>query len=399
MKILSAVVIFISSYSAIANLNFSKDFSLKPVKVESLMTKLTSEILAASNLPKELEFEQKNYVIDYSLDKTLEKFLRKELRRYSSDYASVVIIDNNTSKIISAIDYTRKNKSFGKNLTFSSTHPAASVFKVVTGVDLIQNHNIIEDTPFTYNGKATTLYKYQLKNKQNKWTRKSSFEQVFAKSNNVIFAKAALAHSNFKSLTKTAKRLGFEQDILPFLKLDPSRIFSQNTDYGLAELASGFNDETMISPVHGAVIASIIANNGILKKPSIVNSVKDLQRGRLIWEVKEEEDRVISQETAERMQSMMELAVSKGTARSAFRKAKSKRLKSYSIGGKTGTLTGGIPFGKRDWFISYAMPKSGDDKGISVCVMIVNLKKWYVKSSVLAKNIIEYYYSRKKTIN
>ena len=80
-------------------------------------------------------------------------------------------------------------------------------------------------------------------------------------------------------------------------------------------------------------------------------------------------------------------------------KDKRKRvLNSLNIGGKTGTITGGLPYGKRDWFVSYAIPKNNFDKGISLCVMIVNVKKWYIKSPVLAKNIIEYYYSRVQKI-
>ena len=43
-----------------------------------------------------------------------------------------------------------------------------------------------------------------------------------------------------------------------------SRIFNDDSSYGLAELASGFNKGTMMSPVHGAIIASVIANGGVL---------------------------------------------------------------------------------------------------------------------------------------
>jgi len=70
-----------------------------------------------------------------------------------------------------------------------------------------------------------------------------------------------------------------------------------------------------------------------------------------------------------------------------------RRIKNIDVAGKTGSITGGIPFGKRDWFVSYAKPndKTGDN-GISVCVMIVNVKKWYIKSTYLAKKIIQYYY-------
>lgn len=396
---LTSLFLMTFSASLMANMNFSKDFSLKEIEVDSFSSELSSFVFSNTTWPELFAFQKRSYVIDYTVDAGLEKYIKKELRRYSSDYASVVVIDNNTGKILSAGDYTRSIKSYGKNLTFSATNPAASIFKVITSADLIENHEIKEDAAFTYNGRATTLYKYQLKNKKNKWTRKTTLKRAFARSNNVVFAKAASAHSSFESLTKTAQKFGFNKDLLQFLDMGQSRLFTENTSYGLAEMASGFNSDTMMSPVHGAIIASIMANDGVLKTPYIINSIREGDKERYTWKAEKDLKRIISKEAADKMRNLMELTVSKGTARSAFRRAKKRKLKNFIIGGKTGSLTGGVPYGKRDWFVSYAMPKDGTDKGISVCVMNVNLKKWYIKSSALAKNIIEYYYSRKPVIN
>ncbi len=91
----------------------------------------------------------------------------------------------------------------------------------------------------------------------------------------------------------------------------------------------------------------------------------------------------------------MELTVRRGTARGAFRRMKRSIKSKLDIGGKTGSITGGVPFGKRDWFAAYATPKNRVlGKGISISVMNVNVKKWYIKSTYLAKNIIEFYYKK-----
>ena len=67
-----------------------------------------------------------------------------------------------------------------------------------------------------------------------------------------------------------------------------------------------------------------------------------------------------------------------------------RRIKNIEVAGKTGSITGGVPYGKRDWFVSFAKRKGQEeDSGISVCIMIVNVKKWYVKSTFLAKKIID----------
>jgi hypothetical protein len=90
----------------------------------------------------------------------------------------------------------------------------------------------------------------------------------------------------------------------------------------------------------------------------------------------------------------MEYTISNGTARKSFKKFDKSLKKLLKIGGKTGSITGGIPYGKRDWFSAFAMPlNSSLGNGIAISVMNINVKKWFVRSTFLAKNIIELYYN------
>lgn len=379
-----------------ANFNFYKDLSLREVDWDHFSSDLTRSVFAENIWPEKIQSEDREYKINYTFDETLTKYAKRELRRYGSDYASVVVLDNNTGKILTAIDYTKKGRKFGKNLTFSSTNPAASVFKVITAAEVMENSNVDHSSLFTYNGKATTLYKYQLKDKKTKWTRRIQFENAFARSNNVVFGKVAIQNTTTKDLISMAEKFGFNENITQLLEIGNSSVYNKSGNFQLAELASGFNRKTLISPIHGAVIASIIANEGVYKKPTIVSEIWDTMLNRKVWESKLDFEQALSPETGKEMQVLMEKTVRSGTARGAFRPWKMKRVSNIKVGGKTGTITGGLPMGKRDWFISYAMPKDNDseDKGISVCVMIVNVNKWYIKSTKLAKNIIEYYYRR-----
>lgn len=398
-KLFVVSLLYLFSFVAQANFNFYKDLSLRPVDMEKFGDALTEKIFSEKiEWPEILSFEDKNYKIDYTINSDLTNYVKKRMRYYRSDYASVVVLDNNTGKVLTAIDYTRSTKNFGHSLTFSSTSPAASLFKVITAADLIENSEIDKESMFTYRGRSTTLYKYQLEDKKSKWMRRIPFEKAFAYSNNVVFGKAAIHNTDYKSLATMANKFGFNQDILQVINPGTSKLFSKTNEYGLAELASGFNRKTLISPVHAAVIASIIANNGILIHPTLVDQVHTVEHERKIWEAGFKADRVLSPESSKEMQQMMELTVKRGTARGAFRPWRTKKvMKTLDIGGKTGTITGGIPYGKRDWFISYAKKSDQEeDRGISVAVMIVNLEKWYVKSAVLAKDIIQHYYS---TIN
>lgn len=392
MRIL-ILLAFLFSFDTSANFNFSKDLSFKNFDIERFRKELSTMVFNSEEWPSIFESEKRKYNIKYTINEKLEKQVKKYLRRYRSDYASIVIVDNNTGKILTAMDYDKKEKDFGVSLSFSSTNPAASVFKVITAADLLENTETSKETKFTYNGRSSTLYKYQLKNKKNRWTRSIPFKKAFARSNNVVFGKAAIQKSNPSSLIKMANKFGFNNDLLQLLDAGESRVLLANNEYSLAELASGFNKKTMISPLHGAMIASVIANDGVFKQPTVIENIVDEKQNREVWKPKYMLRRVISENSASEIKDMMELTVKRGTARGAFRPWKMKRIKNIEVGGKTGSITGGVPFGKRDWFISYAKPKNdASDKGISVCVMIVNVKKWYIKSTYLAKKIIQYYY-------
>ena len=392
MKYFSLVLIFFT-FNASANFNFSKDLSFKNFDIERFRKELSSMVFNSEEWPSTFNVNKRDYGIKYSINKKLEKQVRRYLNRYRSDYTSIVIVDNNTGKILTAIDYDKKEKDFGVSLSFSSTNPAASVFKVITAADLLENTKTSKETKFSYNGRSSTLYKYQLKDRKNRWTRSIPFKKAFARSNNVVFGKAAIQNSTSTSLLKMANKFGFNNDLLQLLDAGESRLLIADNEYQLAELASGFNKKTMISPLHGAMIASVIANDGIFIQPTVIDSIVDTKQDREVWKPKYVLRRVISEDSASEIKDMMQLTVKRGTARGAFRPWKLKKIKNIEIGGKTGSITGGVPYGKRDWFISYAKPKNdASDKGISVCVMIVNVKKWYIKSTYLAKKIIQYYY-------
>lgn len=382
---------------AVAGYNFAKDFSLQKVNLDLLAQRITHEVFAIEQWPSTVRYDGREYQLDYGFDEGLTARVKKLMRRYPSDYTSVVVIENKTGKILTAIDYDKKQRKYGKNITFSSTHPAASIFKVITAANLLEEGKVDIDTPFRFNGRSSTLYKSQLRNrKPNRWTRKIDFAKAFAMSNNVVFGKAAINNLSYEQLNKMAYKFGFNDNVTSILKTSNSKLFSDNDEYGLAELASGFNRQTMISPVHGATIASVAANGGIMKSASVISKITDIESGRVIWERSPKSQVVMSPEPVQKLREMMELTVKRGTARGSFRRW-IRRNPAFHVGGKTGSITGGLPYGKRDWFISYASPSENLEEGISICVMIVNIEKWYIKSTLFAREVIDYYFKKKRS--
>lgn len=360
-------------------------------KVKVLKKEVNQKILT-DEWPEELSFGEERYEVNYTKNEKLEKYVKKLLRRYRSDYSTIIVIDNNTGDILSAVGYNKSDRKFANHLAFSTTHPSASLFKIITSATLLENGNVDNDTKFAYRGKGTTLYRYQLKPRYDRWTRHQTLENAFAHSNNVVFGKAAISKINGTSIYHMANKFGFNQRLMDGFNLSASVFNMPTNQYHLAELASGFNKQTFISPIHAALLSSIVANDGVMKKPRLIKAIHD-EEGKLVWNNPEDEEKVLGPTVSLKLKEMMELVVKKGTARRVKRGLRRRIKNNLEIGGKTGSITGGIPYGKRDWLTLFAKPKDEiGDKGISIAVMNINVKKWYVRSSFLAKKVINYYY-------
>ena len=110
-------------------------------------------------------------------------------------------------------------------------------------------------------------------------------------------------------------------------------------------------------------MCSTIANGGTYIKPRIVKAKIDSETG----ERKEIEvvtkDRVISEETAKNVLSMMESVVAEGTG-------KNSQVKGYRIGGKTGTSEDGVNTGK--YVTSFIGVAPISDPSVAILITLYN---------------------------
>ncbi|MBF0362523.1 MAG: hypothetical protein HQK49_16005 [Oligoflexia bacterium] len=397
-----------------SNLNLSlKQIPIKDIKDKGLTKDNSNSLLNNLKLvPPAFEyshsqiitFGNKTFEVVYTVDSQLTNYINNLLLKFHPDYSAVVVIDNNTGKIISATGFQKDGNKIVPSLAFSNTNPCASLFKIVTAAALIQDCRVDPETMFTYLGRSTTLYRYQLKMKNNRAGRPQSLKKAFATSNNVIFGKAVLQYCNKKELDGMAYKFGFNQNLMDEIGLSPSIVdisnSSQNNSLNnyddqveLASFASGFNTQTLISPVHAALLSSVLANDGILIYPTIISKVIDKESSINIWEKIPTETRVVNVDVARKLKEMMGLTIKEGTARKSFRRLRRVIDQELMIGGKSGSITGGTPQGKRNWFTAFAAPKNPSyGKGISISVMNIGVEDVSVKPAYLARSIIEFYF-------
>ena len=102
------------------------------------------------------------------------------------------------------------------------------------------------------------------------------------------------------------------------------------------ELATmSFGQRFKITPLQMITAASAIANDGVLVQPQIVEKITNTDTGEVTTFDTKTVRQVLSKETADKVASMMESVVTKGTGGRV--KENIPALSGYSIGGKTGT--------------------------------------------------------------
>lgn len=342
-----------------------------------------------NNYPTEAEirFMGKNekFSFEYTFDRTLQKQADDLLKAYKPDYGAIVVIDSLTGRVM-ALSSFQKGAPAPVNLNLKSTFPAASVFKIVTASAAVDRYKLSPDTLIMFNGANHTLYKKNVMyTNVNRWTREITLREAFARSINTVFGRLTFEKMQPKDIEDYAIRFGFNTQIQSDLPFDLS--FTQIPDeksFHLAEIASGYNRVTTMSPIHGALIASSVAAGGAMRVPYVIQKVRN-QKGQVVFDSEPVTAAVtLSGEGAERLRDLMEATITEGTSRKSFRPLlKDRKFSELELGGKTGSLMGTQPKGKVDWFVGYGI--GGDSDRLSVAAITVNVNYWTVKSSHLAQ--------------
>lgn len=355
--------------------------------------RITSNHLKLDSFP--VFKDGKNYNLQFTLDRELQERVEETYQRYDPSYAAFVALDPDTGKILAMVDYASEKHE--GNLALQATFPAASVFKVVTSAAAMGDGKIRPNALFPVNGRYTTLYKSNLREVVNRWTRFITIEEAFAKSVNSVFGKIAMNRVGPGALQKYADNFGFNQKIPFDMPIEMGSVSVPTDDeFGLAESGSGYTRKQTLNPVQGALIAASMVNGGRIPSPYLVSEVTD-GSGEKVYEAEPNGSlfRPVDQETAKHLALLAEQTITRGTARREFRDYNHHPILSkLFIGGKTGSLSGTAPAGKYDWFVGFAQSSSDPKKKIAFASMIVNRKYWKVKSYYVAREAIIHHFRK-----
>ncbi|GAA1166708.1 penicillin-binding protein 2 [Streptomyces hebeiensis] len=255
------------------------------------------------------------------------------------------------------------------NRALRETYPPGSTFKILTAAAALEN-GVVTDV----DAKTDAVSPYPLPLSTNKIGSeagdavcgKASMKTAMQHSCNNVFLDAASKVGEEK-MRETAEKFGFNTDVydedfgdmLATKSLYPAELDKPGT--ALTGMGQGSLTST---PMQMAMVTAALANDGKLMQPYIVDELRGPDLSTLEKNEPKLKSQAVSEETARKVQEMMEFTAAEGSAKRAL-------IDGITVGGKTGTAQRGVnvrdevPYG---WFVSYG--KKADGQSVAVSVFI-----------------------------
>jgi peptidoglycan glycosyltransferase len=321
----------------------------------------------------------------------------REILDQLGEKAAIVVMNPKTGEILSLVSYpdfnletierdyaaiVEKNEGSFYNSAMQGGFTPGSIQKIISAASIIEN-GIDQDYKDTGEEEAGG---HPIRNAGGKSYGNIDLNDAITFSVNTYFANKAIVLGKEK-MGETAENFLFNKEInfdlnTGNVKFSKSRFnYEQWDNQALAAASIGQADVT-VTPLHMAMIASTIANDGKMMRPYLVSKVVAQDGSEVMTRQPEELIQSVSPETANQIKDMMVNSVNRGTSKSA-------RLRSFQIAGKTGTAERSKEKTINNaWFVGFA---PADDPQVAVAVIVENVE--YLGGEIaapVAKDIIRF---------
>lgn len=246
------------------------------------------------------------------------------------------------------------------NRATQGLYPPGSTFKIITALEYIrENPENIDKYSFRCPG-----YFKQGENRINCYHGLShgqvDFKRSFAKSCNSSFANIGMELDR-KAFAETLDGLLFGRELPLTIRYNRSSmaVSEEISDYDMMQTSIG-QGKTQITPIHLNMITCAIANDGILMKPYMIDSVVS-NDGKTVKSFRPQQyGRLLKSDEAEVLRKLMTAVVEEGTATKISGRE-------YTAAGKTGSAEyGNVKGNSHAWFTGFAPAENPE-----VCVTII----------------------------
>ena len=298
--------------------------------------------------------------IDMTIQSIAEKYLEDAcIDNKCTDGGNIIIEDPNTGDILAMATYpfydlnkpyevnnvdvlSDKEKSLAlqamwRNKAIADTYEPGSTFKLVTTSAALEEKIAETDKEGAYSCTGSiTIANARIKCWRYYRPRGSqSLRQALMNSCNPVFIGLG-QKLGVDTYYNYLDKFGFLNKTGIDLPGEAKGIFLDKSKVGPVELATiSFGQRFEVTPVQMITMVSTIANGGERMKPRLVKETVDMQTGEKQEILPENTGKVISEETAKSVLSMMQSVVAEGTGKNA-------QVIGYNVGGKTGTSEDGV---------------------------------------------------------
>lgn len=245
------------------------------------------------------------------------------------------------------------------NRALQGLYPPGSTFKIVTALAYLQQNGSLDDFYFDCQGELTNG-NYTIHCAGNAVHGEQTFAEAFANSCNCAFAQMGM-DLNKNQFTEMSKTLGFGEKLN--LEL-PSAVSKFNVDKTTADAlmmqTSIGQGNTTMTPIHLAMVAGAVANNGTAMTPNFVKRIENYTGTQVSTGKSKEFGRFMSRDEASQIKELMKGVVENGTG---------QKLSDLGIpiAGKTGSAEhGDMTEPTHSWFVGFSDTGEND---IVVCVI------------------------------
>ena len=273
--------------------------------------------------------------IDENIQYIVEKEIAGAADQTHAKGISIIVMDPRSGEILAMGNYPTFNPNeYSKyppqawvNRAVSHTYEPGSTFKIVTAASAFEEGLADPGEVIDCQMGAINVYGRIVHD----WKKFGllTVKEIMKNSSDVGAIKLGLRVGD-ERFAEHIERLGFGKLTnidLPGEERGLSKPASRWTKSSIGSIAMG--QEIGVTPLQIVRMVSAIGNGGILYQPYVVKKVQHPQNG-ILGETEPRGERVISAETAAKLQDMLESVVTDGTA-------KSGKLDGYTAAGKTGT--------------------------------------------------------------
>lgn len=322
--------------------------------------------------------------VTLTIDPDLQIFVNNIFLKYDLPIGAVVAVEPASGKVIAMTGYyAGKGLAIEPNLR--ARYPAASLVKLITASAALEELDFSPATKISYRGKLYKVSRLDLKTPESSRYQRMTLTEAIAKSANNVFGKLTANYIGKERFIKYLDKFGFSRSIPFDLYIEESSAEVPENGIELAKTGAGFG-KVMISPVHAAMIGASVANNGVMMKPFIIESIRD-QRGNVLYSAQMESlGNTIEPETARKLIRMMRKTPVSGTMRKVFSQRRWRKLvEKFDIAGKTGSITWGPPRIRYEWSLGIAPAREP-----SICFVSLTGNKdlWHIKSTYIVREAL-----------